>query len=115
MDQHIRDAIFKRVEQEPFARALKMKLVALDNGYSAVEMTYEPAVMGNIYDRAHGGAIFALIDLFQGRTIEDISSAPEWRTDDLPRALAEQTGTTSSWAFARILVAPERLSSLLPG
>ncbi len=62
MDQHIRDAIFKRVEQEPFARALKMKLVALDNGYSAVEMTYEPAVMGNIYDRAHGGAIFALID-----------------------------------------------------
>lgn len=62
MDQKIRDAIFKRVEYEPFARALKMRLTALKRGYSAVEMIYDPALMDNMYDRAHGGAIFALID-----------------------------------------------------
>lgn len=62
MNQHIRDAIFKRVAHEPFAQALKMRLIALERGYSAVEMTYEPTLMNNIYDRAHGGAIFALID-----------------------------------------------------
>ena len=39
-----------------------MELVALDLGYSVVEMTYDPATMNNIYDRAHGGAIYALID-----------------------------------------------------
>ncbi len=62
MDQKIREAIFQRVEKEPFAKALKMKLIALERGYSAVEMTYEPKLMNNIYGRAHGGAIFALID-----------------------------------------------------
>jgi acyl-CoA thioesterase len=39
-----------------------MKLVELELGYSAVEMTYDPSTMNNIYDRAHGGAIFGLID-----------------------------------------------------
>ncbi len=62
MDQKIREAIFQRVEKEPFAKALKMTLIALERGYSAVEMTYEPKLMNNIYGRAHGGAIFALID-----------------------------------------------------
>jgi len=62
MDQTIKDAIYRAVQREPFAQALKMELVALDQGYSAVEMAYDPAVMDNIYARAHGGAIFALID-----------------------------------------------------
>ena len=62
MDQAVRDAIYGAVEKEPFARALKMKLVELEFGYSAVEMTYDPSTMNNIYDRAHGGAIFGLID-----------------------------------------------------
>jgi acyl-CoA thioesterase len=62
MDPKIRDAIYRAVEKEPFARALNMTLVALDSGYSVVEMTYDPVAMNNIYDRAHGGAIFALID-----------------------------------------------------
>jgi len=62
MDQAIKEAIFRAVQKEPFAQALKMELVALDEGYSAVEMAYDPAAMDNIYDRAHGGAIFALID-----------------------------------------------------
>jgi acyl-CoA thioesterase len=62
MEQAVKEAIYRTVEKEPFARALKMKLVSLDQGYSAVEMAYDPAVMDNIYARAHGGAIFALID-----------------------------------------------------
>jgi acyl-CoA thioesterase len=39
-----------------------MELVELELGYSAVEMIYDPSAMNNIYDRAHGGAIFGLID-----------------------------------------------------
>ena len=62
MDQRVKDAIFHAVRKEPLAQALRMELVALENGYSAVEMTYDPAIMDNIYNRAHGGAIFALID-----------------------------------------------------
>ncbi len=34
----------------------------MGKGYSAVEMTYHPETMNNIYGRAHGGAIYALID-----------------------------------------------------
>jgi acyl-CoA thioesterase len=62
MDQAVKEAIFRAVRKEPFAQALKMELVALNEGYSAVEMAYDPAAMDNIYARAHGGAIFALID-----------------------------------------------------
>lgn len=62
MDPAVKDAISRAVEQEPFSQALSMKLVALDEGFSAVEMVYQPDLMNNIYARAHGGAIFALID-----------------------------------------------------
>ncbi len=62
MEQAVKEAIFRAVGKEPFAQALKMELVALDEGHSAVEMTYDPVAMDNIYARAHGGAIFALID-----------------------------------------------------
>jgi acyl-CoA thioesterase len=62
MDQAVEEAIYRAVEKEPLARAFKMELVALDEGSSVVEMAYDPAVMDNIYARAHGGAIFALID-----------------------------------------------------
>lgn len=62
MDQNVRKAIFDRVENEPFARALGIRLLELDPGHSAVEMAYNPEVMNNIYNRAHGGAIFGLID-----------------------------------------------------
>jgi acyl-CoA thioesterase len=62
MDHAVREAIQRAVQAEPFAQALDMELVALERGYSAVEMTYDPAAMDNIYARAHGGAIFALID-----------------------------------------------------
>ena len=62
MDPKVKEAIYRAVEKEPFARALNMVLVTLESGYSVVEMPYDPAAMNNIYDRAHGGAIFALID-----------------------------------------------------
>lgn len=62
MDQTVREAIYRSVGKESFARKLNMKLVELEDRYSAVEMTYDPQTMGNIYDRAHGGVIFSLID-----------------------------------------------------
>jgi len=62
MDQKVRNAIFKAVETEPFAKALKIDLIELELGHSVAEMTYDPASMNNIYERAHGGALFALID-----------------------------------------------------
>jgi acyl-CoA thioesterase len=62
MDPVVRDAIYRAVEKEPFAQALNMELLDLGLGYSVVEMTYDPSAMNNIYDRAHGGAIFGLID-----------------------------------------------------
>ena len=62
MNPAVREAIYSAVEKEPFARALNMELVELDLGYSVVEMAYDPTTMNNIYDRAHGGAIFGLID-----------------------------------------------------
>lgn len=62
MDPEIKAAIFQAVRNEPFAQVLGMKLVALELGRSVVEMTYQPELMNNIYARAHGGALFALID-----------------------------------------------------
>jgi acyl-CoA thioesterase len=62
MDQKVRNAIFSAVEKEPFAKALNINLIQLELGYSVVEMEYDPARMNNIYARAHGGALFALID-----------------------------------------------------
>ncbi len=62
MDQKVRKALQKAVENEPFARALNLKLVEIDEGTSAVEMVFDPASMGNIFNMAHGGVIFALID-----------------------------------------------------
>jgi len=62
MDPKVRQAIYRAVEKEPFARAMNMELVELELGYSTVEMIYDPSAMNNIYERAHGGAIFGLID-----------------------------------------------------
>ncbi len=62
MDQRIRAAIVEAVKKEPFAEALAMKLMKLEDGYSVVQMVYDPQQMDNIYARAHGGSIYALID-----------------------------------------------------
>jgi acyl-CoA thioesterase len=62
MDQKVREAIFKAAASEPFPQRLGIRLVELDDGYSLVEMVYDPASMDNLYQMAHGGAVFALID-----------------------------------------------------
>jgi len=62
MDEKLKTAIFAAVAEEPFAQKMGMRLVDLKLGYSKVEMDYLPESMNNIYDRAHGGAIYALID-----------------------------------------------------
>jgi len=62
MDPKVRDALYRAVEKEPFAQLLGIQLVELEDGFSVIEMTYNPNEMNNIYDRAHGGAIFGLID-----------------------------------------------------
>ena len=62
MDQNVKEAIVRAVKKEPFAQALNIELVKLEKGHSVVHMIYEPEKMNNIYDRAHGGALFALID-----------------------------------------------------
>ena len=62
MDPQIKRAIEAAVKKEALAKTFNMELVELDTGYSVVEMNYTPQLMSNIYERAHGGAIFALID-----------------------------------------------------
>ncbi|MGD9227435.1 MAG: PaaI family thioesterase [Desulfobacterales bacterium] len=62
MDQNVRNAIYSAVKKEPFAKGMKIELVELELGYSAVEMIYDPTQLNNIYERAHGGALYALID-----------------------------------------------------
>jgi acyl-CoA thioesterase len=61
MEDDVRQAIFRKVEEEPFARKLNLDLIELDDGYSVVEMTFTKDVE-NIFGMAHGGAIFGLID-----------------------------------------------------
>ena len=62
MDERIRTAIRNAVTTEPLALGLGLRLVSLDDGWSRVEMDYVPEKMDNMYNRAHGGAVFALID-----------------------------------------------------
>ena len=62
MDDKVRKAITNAIKRETFAQALNMELVELEDGHSVVEMTYDPESMNNMYDRAHGGALFGLID-----------------------------------------------------
>lgn len=61
MDSEIKEAIFRQVRQEPFARKFDLKLIDLDEGYSKVSMVFTPD-MENMFGKAHGGALFALID-----------------------------------------------------
>lgn len=62
MNPRVRAAIETAVVQEPFARSMGIELRKLDDGYALVEMIYDPSRQNNIYGRAHGGAMFGLID-----------------------------------------------------
>ena len=61
MDERVKSAIFAQVQKEPFAVKFGLRLLALDEGFSRVEMTFTPDLK-NIFGMAHGGALFALID-----------------------------------------------------
>lgn len=61
MDEKVREAIFRKVEKEPFAQKFGIRLLDLDEGYSKVEMKFTPD-MENFLGTAHGGALFALLD-----------------------------------------------------
>ena len=61
MDEKIREAIYRQVSKEPFAKKFGLKLLDLEEGYSKVEMIFTPD-MENLFGQAHGGALFALID-----------------------------------------------------
>jgi acyl-coenzyme A thioesterase PaaI-like protein len=58
MDPKLSDALFRALESEPFAQALNMTLVELEQGYSVVEMRYKHECMDNIYNHAHEGGGF---------------------------------------------------------
>ena len=62
MEAKVKEAICKAIEKEAFAKTHGLKLQELDTGYSVVELLYDPDKMNNLFERAHGGAIFALID-----------------------------------------------------
>ena len=62
MNEKVKEAIFKKVKNEPFAQKFGIKLLDLDEGYSRVEMKFTPD-MENFLGMAHGGALFALIDV----------------------------------------------------
>lgn len=57
MDNKVKEAIFRQVEQEPFAKKFGLKLLDLDEGYSKVAMNFTKD-MENIFGMAHGGALF---------------------------------------------------------
>jgi len=61
MEKNVKNAIFRKVSEEPFAQKLGLELIELDDGHSVVEMTFTEDVK-NIFGMAHGGAIFGLID-----------------------------------------------------
>ena len=62
MDSRVKAAIVAAVKNEPFARTFGIQLIELDDGRSVVEMAFDPRIANNIYARAHGGAIYGLID-----------------------------------------------------
>ncbi|MEN6423010.1 MAG: hotdog fold thioesterase [Smithella sp.] len=61
MQKNVTGRIREKVETEPFAGKLGLKVVALEPGYSKVEMKVSPE-MANIFGATHGGAILSLID-----------------------------------------------------
>jgi len=61
MNEKIREAIFKKIKEEPFAKKFRLRLIEVLEGYAKVEMRFTED-MENMFGMAHGGAIFSLID-----------------------------------------------------
>ncbi len=62
MESALANGLRQAVQGEPLAVTLGMELKEVREGYARVEMRFNPDVMANIYGKAHGGAIFALMD-----------------------------------------------------
>jgi len=62
MDPAVKEAIFRATRSEPLVLTLGMELLELEAGHSLVAMVYKPERHDNLFARAHGGALFALID-----------------------------------------------------
>jgi acyl-CoA thioesterase len=61
MEESKKAVYFKKVQEEPLAKLLNIRLKDVDDGYALCEMEFTDT-MENIYGSAHGGAIFSLID-----------------------------------------------------
>ena len=61
MEESKKAIYYKKVQEEPLARLLNIRLKDVDDGYAICEMEFTDS-MENIYGAAHGGAIFSLID-----------------------------------------------------
>ena len=61
MEENRKSIYFKKVQEEPLAKLLNIRLKDVDDGYALCEMEFTDS-MENIYGAAHGGAIFSLID-----------------------------------------------------
>lgn len=65
MDENPADKIKQRVNNEPYARLLGIKVTELSPGHSVVKMTIKEDY-NNFLDITHGGAIFSLLDVAFG-------------------------------------------------
>ncbi|MEN6508628.1 MAG: PaaI family thioesterase [Smithella sp.] len=61
MDENVKQAIFNRIEKEPYGEKLGLKLLQLQEGCARVEMRFTED-LENMFGMAHGGAIFSLMD-----------------------------------------------------
>ena len=61
MEKKIISSVTTRIEAEPYAGKLGLRLVELEPGRAVVEMPVHDE-MSNIFGMIHGGAIFSLID-----------------------------------------------------
>lgn len=61
MNEKVREAIFKKIKEEPFGKKFCLRLIEVLEGYAKVEMRFTED-MENMFGMAHGGAIFSLID-----------------------------------------------------
>lgn len=61
MDDRIRNAIYRQIENEPFGKKFGINLLDVQEGYAKVEMRFAQN-MENMFGMAHGGAIFSLMD-----------------------------------------------------
>ena len=61
MDPSKKELFRLRVQQEPYARMLGLKLIEVNEGYALIEMKVVDG-FENIFGMTHGGAIFSLMD-----------------------------------------------------